>query len=260
VDADPLKPGNMPIDGSRQVIEGYPGLDIKPLDANFHDANVASQWAGGKPSEVLGVQFIDHDQFLASAFAGKMQLLGTRALQQQLLESQAFAARFRTKAERFDNLRSQVWWRMREDLRLDRVALPEDEELWQDLTTPTYTTRNGKICVEPKETIIKRLRRSPNKGDAAAYGGFVRGRAWIDRTKAKDDVVVESRNVDRGLERHLAARRFFVAERYTIADIALYAYTHVADEGGFELGPYPAVQAWIERVREQPRHVPISQG
>jgi glutathione S-transferase len=62
------------------------------------------------------------------------------------------------------------------------------------------------------------------------------------------------------MERHLATRRFFVAERYTIADIALYAYTHVADEGGFELGPYPAVQAWLARVREQPRHVPISQG
>ena len=62
------------------------------------------------------------------------------------------------------------------------------------------------------------------------------------------------------MERHLATRRFFVAERYTIADIALYAYTHVADEGGFELGPYPAVQAWLERVREQPRHVSISQG
>ena len=59
------------------------------------------------------------------------------------------------------------------------------------------------------------------------------------------------------LEAHLAERTFFVAERYTIADIALYAYTHVAPEGGFELEPYPAIGAWLERVRTQPGHVPI---
>lgn len=60
------------------------------------------------------------------------------------------------------------------------------------------------------------------------------------------------------MERHLATRRFFVEDRYSIADIALYAYTHVADEGGFELGRYPAVQGWLARVRAQPRHVPIT--
>ena len=59
------------------------------------------------------------------------------------------------------------------------------------------------------------------------------------------------------MERHLASRRFFVGERYTIADIALYAYTHVADEGGFDLGRFPAVRAWLDRVRTQPRHVAI---
>src|SRR5260221_13798512 len=57
------------------------------------------------------------------------------------------------------------------------------------------------------------------------------------------------------MEEHLARRRFFVAERYTIADIGLYAYTHVAHEGGFDLSPYPAVRAWLERVRSQPDHV-----
>jgi glutathione S-transferase len=62
------------------------------------------------------------------------------------------------------------------------------------------------------------------------------------------------------MESHVAGRRFFVAERYTIADIALYAYTHVAHEGGFELDGYPAVRAWLARVREQPGHVPIREG
>ena len=57
---------------------------------------------------------------------------------------------------------------------------------------------------------------------------------------------------------HLRSRRFFVANRYTIADIALYAYTHEAPEGGFDLSLYPAVVAWLARVREQPGHVTAS--
>jgi glutathione S-transferase len=60
------------------------------------------------------------------------------------------------------------------------------------------------------------------------------------------------------MERHLAAREFLVAERYTIADIALYAYTHVADEGGFELSRFPAIRSWLARVAEQPGHVAIT--
>jgi glutathione S-transferase len=59
------------------------------------------------------------------------------------------------------------------------------------------------------------------------------------------------------MERHLGGRSFLVGERYTIADISLYAYTHVAHEGGFDLGPYPAIRAWLGRVAEQPGHVVI---
>jgi len=60
------------------------------------------------------------------------------------------------------------------------------------------------------------------------------------------------------MERHLRDRAFLAAERYTVADIALYAYTHVAHEGGFDLSGYPAIRAWLGRVREQPGHVPIT--
>jgi len=60
------------------------------------------------------------------------------------------------------------------------------------------------------------------------------------------------------MERHLGERTFFVGERYSIADIALYAYTHVADEGGFDLTGFPAVGAWLRRVRAQPGHVAIT--
>jgi glutathione S-transferase len=59
------------------------------------------------------------------------------------------------------------------------------------------------------------------------------------------------------MERHLAERKFLVAERFSIADISLYAYTHVASEGGFDLGRYPSVRAWLGRVSGQPGHVPI---
>jgi glutathione S-transferase len=60
------------------------------------------------------------------------------------------------------------------------------------------------------------------------------------------------------MDDHLTDRTFLVGERYTIADIALYAYTHVAPEGGFELDPYPAIRDWLVRVQAQPGHVPIT--
>ncbi len=60
------------------------------------------------------------------------------------------------------------------------------------------------------------------------------------------------------LERHLSEREFLVAGRYTIADIALYGYAHVAPEGGFELEPYPGLREWLTRVAAQPGHVAIT--
>lgn len=60
------------------------------------------------------------------------------------------------------------------------------------------------------------------------------------------------------MDAHLAGRSFFVGDRLTLADLCLYAYTHVAEEGGFDLRAYPAVQAWLARVAAQPGHVPIT--
>jgi glutathione S-transferase len=61
------------------------------------------------------------------------------------------------------------------------------------------------------------------------------------------------------LEQRLAQHPFLVADQYTIADIALFAYTHVAEEGHFDLNPFPAIRAWIQRVQAQPKHIPITQ-
>ena len=60
------------------------------------------------------------------------------------------------------------------------------------------------------------------------------------------------------LERGVADREWLVGGRYSIADISLFAYTHVAGEGGFDLEPYPAIRAWIDNVAAQPGHIPIT--
>jgi glutathione S-transferase len=59
------------------------------------------------------------------------------------------------------------------------------------------------------------------------------------------------------MEGELSRRPFFAGGSYSLADIALYAYTHVAHEGAFDLSRYPAILAWLERVRSQPGHIPI---
>jgi glutathione S-transferase len=62
----------------------------------------------------------------------------------------------------------------------------------------------------------------------------------------------------RALDRHLAEREFLVGERLSLADIALFGYTHVAPEGGFELDSYPALRQWHTRIAAQPGHVAIT--
>jgi glutathione S-transferase len=59
------------------------------------------------------------------------------------------------------------------------------------------------------------------------------------------------------METHLAKRDWFAGDAYSIADIALFGYTHVAADGGFDLSRYPAITKWIARVQAQPRHIPI---
>lgn len=61
------------------------------------------------------------------------------------------------------------------------------------------------------------------------------------------------------MEDHLAKEEFFAGHRFSIADIALYAYTHVADQGGFDLSPYPHIRSWLDRVASQPRYKSITE-
>jgi len=60
------------------------------------------------------------------------------------------------------------------------------------------------------------------------------------------------------MDKHLATRDWFVGDSLTLADIALYAYTHVAEDGGFNLEQYPALDRWLSRVAAQPSYIPIA--
>jgi glutathione S-transferase len=85
--------------------------------------------------------------------------------------------------------------------------------------------------------------------------------ALADITPSDADREAKRKGGERALaamERHLAEHEYLVGGRFSIADIALYAYTHVAPEGGFSLQPYPAIREWLVRVASQPRHIPIT--
>jgi glutathione S-transferase len=89
-------------------------------------------------------------------------------------------------------------------------------------------------------------------------------RFWLSYSGKPDEFVdrlpgrqAAGRRVLAVMDAHLDGRSYLVGGSFTIADISLYAYTHVAPEAGVELGPYGAVRAWLARVAAQPRHVPI---
>ncbi|WP_394087152.1 glutathione S-transferase family protein [Xanthobacter autotrophicus] len=93
--------------------------------------------------------------------------------------------------------------------------------------------------------------------------GIAAARFWLKQVRGGRDL--RTHDVDRWMEegyaalkvmeRHLDGRHFFVGEALTIADMALYAHTHVAEEGDFSLRGFPAVRAWLERVAAEPGHV-----
>ena len=87
-----------------------------------------------------------------------------------------------------------------------------------------------------------------------AYSG--RREAFADRLEERRKAGYRALDA---MERHLDGRASFVGDSLTLADIALYAYTHVAHEGGFDLARYPAVRAWLERVAAEPGHVAIDE-
>lgn len=96
----------------------------------------------------------------------------------------------------------------------------------------------------------------PNLGSAHFWLTLVKGGREL-QTHALEDWTEHGYQALGVMEQHLARHAFFAAGRYTIADIALYAYTHTANETVFDLTGYPAIRAWLKRVADQPGHVTI---
>lgn len=121
-------------------------------------------------------------------------------------EDEAKDVRMIPEAERYANLRAQVYWRLREDLRLGRIALPEDSMLFEELCAIEYEEPNGKILITDKKKLRSHLGRSPDRADAVAYGNWARPRHQrVERHDPLSDLEAEP-NFDAGLEKIIARR------------------------------------------------------
>ena len=96
----------------------------------------------------------------------------------------------------------------------------------------------------------------PNLGAAYFWLALVKGGRDLQQ-HALEDWLEEGNRALGVMENHLKHHRYFVADRYTVADIALYAYTHVAHECDFDLTTFPAIRTWLDRVEDEPGHIPM---
>jgi glutathione S-transferase len=96
----------------------------------------------------------------------------------------------------------------------------------------------------------------PNIGAAYFWLGLIKGGREL-QSHALEDWMENGYRALRVMETHLSKHDFFVAGHFTVADIALYAYTHVAEQGDFDLAGYPAVRGWLKRIEAEPGYVPM---
>jgi glutathione S-transferase len=96
----------------------------------------------------------------------------------------------------------------------------------------------------------------PNIGAAYFWLALVKGGRDLQQ-HALEDWMEEGNRSLRVMENHLKHHRYFVADLYSVADLALYAYTHLAHQCDFNLAPFPAIRAWLERVETEPGYVPM---
>jgi len=96
----------------------------------------------------------------------------------------------------------------------------------------------------------------PNIGSAYFWLTLVKGGRELQQHALEDWMEEGNRSLG-VMENHLKHHRYFAANRYSVADLALYAYTHLAHECDFDLTPFPAIRAWLARVEAEPGHVPM---
>jgi glutathione S-transferase len=144
-------------------------------------------------------------------------------------------------------------------------------------TTPVLETDDGRFLPESNAILFYLAQGTPflpddpferaevvrwliyEQTDVIPTMGGLRFRLLVGRLTPEDPDAVRRKEgaleVLRLLDDHLATREFFVGGRYTIADIAIYGYTHLAHEAGIDMEPYENLRAWFERVEEQPGYV-----
>ena len=96
----------------------------------------------------------------------------------------------------------------------------------------------------------------PNIGAAYFWLALIKGGREL-QSHALEDWTENGYRALGVMETHLTRHRYFVADHFTIADIALYAYTHVAHQADFELSRYPAIRTWLDRVADEPGYIPM---
>jgi glutathione S-transferase len=96
----------------------------------------------------------------------------------------------------------------------------------------------------------------PNIGAAYFWLALVKGGRELQQ-HALEDWMEEGYRSLAVMENHLKDHRYFVADRYSVADIALYAYTHLAHQCDYDLMTFPEIRAWLDRVAAEPGHVPM---
>ena len=158
--------------------------------------------------------------------------------------------------------RSEVLGELNPALRVPTLVLDDGRPLAESNAILCYLARGTSMLpddpYEQAQTLqwlfFEQYCHEPNIAVARfwAHAGTQPNSADRERTTTGGDAALTA------MEHHLDGRKFFVSERYTVADIALYAYTHVAPEGGFALDPYPAVRGWLGRVASQPGYIPIT--
>jgi len=144
-------------------------------------------------------------------------------------------------------------------------------------TTPVLETDDGRFLPESNAILFYLAQGTPflpedpleraevvrwlvyEQTDVIPTVGGLRFRLLVGRLTTDDPDAVRRKEgaleVLRLLDDYLATRDFFVGDRYTIADVAIYGYTHLAHEAGIDMGPYANVRAWFERVERQPGYV-----
>lgn len=139
----------------------------------------------------------------------------------------------------------------------DGRVLPESNAIlfWLAEGTPYLPTDGWERAQTLRWMFFEQYSHEP----CLAVARFISGWTPVESARRAELPRLRERSAQalRVMEEHLATAPWFSGRAYGIADIALFAYTDVAADGGVALSPYPAVQAWLQRVREQPRFVPM---